>query len=489
MGGALALTLGCVATALVSLEEPAARPPLPPLPRSPSPSLSPDPSFNYYAAVRLALLGAIVLLSANLCSVLYLRWAIGGEAEEARDGGTFIMCSFAQSVGWSQALLLAARLSGLLSLSALQASIWQYCSSLCLWVLTPFAYLYHEAVGICQLWGTTGIAARAVEAGVLLVLLTILVQGSLSVFNASTSEHGEVPTSAWSIFVNRIPLEPRTSLNRLASHVGLAAILLTTPRGALYPILSWWLPYDPPSPRVRPAAESLQAGFHMSVSARCPKQAAETVPSTATASEAAHHGNEPSFAVFRSIFRHYTAAFSTRRPTAGTNDSLLAQQLPTRWGKMLASARSLPVMLPWLLALASWILMMLMVAVHLLRLLRLAAPDILALTAAHPREEELVHDVADLDAAMSLEGMNAVPNTSTIQEMQAQPADAGDEEAWSWLAIHFVMVTLCGHHLVFQYDARGIGRRRHLPWTQMQMQLVQTAILQKGWPDLTQRSH
>jgi hypothetical protein len=123
-----------------------------------------DPS-NYYTTVRLALLGALLLVGTHLCSLLYLRWAVGADSDDA-DGLPFLMCSIAQSVAWGQMLLLIVQLCGASSAVApMHATLLQYCSSACLWVLTPFAYLYHEAVGIGSSLGTTGAAARAIEAG------------------------------------------------------------------------------------------------------------------------------------------------------------------------------------------------------------------------------------------------------------------------------------------------------------------------------------
>ena len=126
-----------------------------------------DGSSSYYATVRLALLGSLLLLGMQLVSWLYLRWAIGTDVDDAH-GLPFVMCAIAQSVAWVQMLVLMVQLSGV-SLAAptqstVLSSLLQYSSSACLWVLTPFAYLYHEAIGI-GVWLATGAAARAVEAG------------------------------------------------------------------------------------------------------------------------------------------------------------------------------------------------------------------------------------------------------------------------------------------------------------------------------------
>ena len=133
---------------------------------------------EYYVVTRLFLLGALLLVSTQCGSMLYLRFMLGRE-EVARDGVPFLLCSLAQSVAWGQLLLLLLRTLDLAGDGAVPNML-QALAAACLYALTPFAYLFHEAVGVGH-WGLTGFAGRAVEASMVLGLVAIMTHGLTTV--------------------------------------------------------------------------------------------------------------------------------------------------------------------------------------------------------------------------------------------------------------------------------------------------------------------
>ncbi len=142
----------------------------------------------YYVVARLALLTTLLFLTMHGSSMLYLRWALG--REEVRDGVPFQLCALAQSVACGQLLLVMLRSLGL-GESFLLGGVWhtvQSAASACLFALTPFAYLFHEAVGVGYVWGAAGFAGRAAEAAVLLGLIAILGRGFASVLASLLDE-------------------------------------------------------------------------------------------------------------------------------------------------------------------------------------------------------------------------------------------------------------------------------------------------------------
>ncbi|KAL1520213.1 hypothetical protein AB1Y20_023683 [Prymnesium parvum] len=437
--------------------------------------------FNYYAAVRLALLGTLLIVGTHMLSVLYLRWSIGTEAEEARDGLTFIMCSIAHSVAWSQALLLLLRLSGLFTTWSMQISILQYCSSLCLWVLTPFAYLYHEAVGIGHSWGTTGVAARGIEAAMLLVLLTILVQGFFSVLNASTTDDSSLFVDTWSLLASKMHLEPRNSLHRLVSFAGTITLLFTAPRGALCPIAVCGS--SDVSPSRRAGLERSGPDLQSPAIATTSDQVMEADATPRLSSESACESPslpEQLTRVASTLLRLLSASVSTSSQVR-RKESLLAQPFPARSSKLYVSARKMPIMAAWLFALLAWGATMLVVV---LRLRVLLATDVHAGSALALSTEQSVAGALGADAATAGRADEVSASASmlstladgSVSSMEEPPLESSI--ARPWLAMHFVVAALFGHHLVCQYDVRGACRKRKSLGAQLQHQLLQTAALQ-----------
>ncbi len=78
----------------------------------------PDPSDDYYEAVRLTLLLTLLLLGTHCCSQLYLRWALGPYSDESRDGLPLLLCALSQGIAWAQIALLLLLLSGVFADSA-----------------------------------------------------------------------------------------------------------------------------------------------------------------------------------------------------------------------------------------------------------------------------------------------------------------------------------------------------------------------------------
>ena len=183
---------------------------------------------SYYTVARWLLLTVLLLLATNLFSMFYLRWAVGSDTEEARDSVPIVLCALSQSVAWGQALMLLLRMSGLLESDwglwgASAGQLWsgslQSIAAACLWQLTPFAYLYHEAVGVGHFFGATGIAGRATEATALLGMLAVLLRGLVFVLGAL------LPAAA-----DGLPPSSDATLDRLLSHAGLLALLLSVLR-------------------------------------------------------------------------------------------------------------------------------------------------------------------------------------------------------------------------------------------------------------------
>ena len=133
----------------------------------------------YYVWTRRVLVGTLVLLGTQSGSMLYLRWMLGRD-EVARDGVPFLLCSVAQSVAWGQLVLLMLRVAEIAGDGALTNGM-QTLAAVCLYVLTPFAYLFHEAVGTGHHWGAAGFAGRAIEAAAVLALLALLTHGFTAV--------------------------------------------------------------------------------------------------------------------------------------------------------------------------------------------------------------------------------------------------------------------------------------------------------------------
>jgi hypothetical protein len=207
---------------------------------------------DYYLVVRLALVttGAIALTQSG--SMLYLRWSLG--SDEVRDGVPFLLCSLAQSVAWDQLLLLLLRSLGLVGDGAAARAL-QSAAAACLYALTPFAYLFHEAVGVGHFWGAAGFAGRALEAATLLGLLFLLIQGFTSVLADLLADDGSAASARTAAFEAASAADvagssagvaavatwwwpskdnpAHTLLQAALAYLGLALLLVTVPRGAV----------------------------------------------------------------------------------------------------------------------------------------------------------------------------------------------------------------------------------------------------------------
>ena len=219
---------------------------------------------SYYLVTKLVLLGIILLVTTQCGSMLYLRYMLGRE-EVSRDSLPFILCSLSQSVAWGQMLLLLLRTLDLIGDGAVPHAL-QAVATACLFVLTPFAYLFHEAVGGGH-WGFAGFAGRAVEAATVFVLVALLTHGFASVLaelltpehdlyaaaygsdaaaaEAAAAESAAAAASWWQWFWSSSPQVPASEvppppnpahalLQSVLAHAGVCALLVTVPRGALY---------------------------------------------------------------------------------------------------------------------------------------------------------------------------------------------------------------------------------------------------------------
>ena len=102
-------------------------------------------------------------------SLAYIQLGLRHEGEEARDAGAVFLCALVQSAAWASPTHLLLRVGGLVEAFGDGVELLAYYS---LWVFTPYAFLYHEAVGVG--WGAAG---RATEAAVLLALVWVLLHG------------------------------------------------------------------------------------------------------------------------------------------------------------------------------------------------------------------------------------------------------------------------------------------------------------------------
>ena len=226
---------------------------------------------DYYLVSRLVLLGIILLVTTQCGSMLYLRYMLGRE-EVSRDSVPFLLCSLAQSVAWGQMLLLLLRTLDLAGDGAVAHAL-QTVAAGCLYGLTPFAYLFHEAVGGGH-WGFAGFAGRAVEAATVLALIAACLYGFTSVLaelltpedasqlyahaaaDPAAADAAAVAAAAaaaarssvtwWQWFWSSSPPPPSSSampppsnpahalLYSALTHVGLSLLLVTVPRGALH---------------------------------------------------------------------------------------------------------------------------------------------------------------------------------------------------------------------------------------------------------------
>ena len=205
----------------------------------------------YYVYARLTLLYTLLLVSTHVASHLYLRYQLGRGGDGELDGVPFALCALAQSVACLQLLVMMLRSLDADATAAAGGSAAEdalhVAATACLYAVTPFAYLYHEAVGVGYFWGAAGIAGRGAEAAALLGLVAILTQGFASVLadllsdsadavaDAAASDSGGL--AAGLLWFWPSPASPAHALLRSAlAYAGLALLLVAVPRGMLLPL-------------------------------------------------------------------------------------------------------------------------------------------------------------------------------------------------------------------------------------------------------------
>ena len=58
---------------------------------------------SYYVAVREATLAVALLLGLHCCALLYLRWSLGMEKDDSRDGLPLQLCALSRGIAWAHA--------------------------------------------------------------------------------------------------------------------------------------------------------------------------------------------------------------------------------------------------------------------------------------------------------------------------------------------------------------------------------------------------
>ena len=492
LGGAIWLAGGVFFLALLA---PGVHGELPPFDNSPEVY-----SFeSYYTVARWLLLTVLLLLATNLFSMFYLRWAVGSDTEEARDSVPIVLCALSQSVAWGQALMLLLRMSGLLESDwglwgASAGQQWsgslQTIAAACLWQLTPFAYLYHEAVGVGQFFGATGIAGRATEATALLGMLAVLLRGFVFVLGAL------LPAAS-----DGLPPSSDATLDRLLSHAGLLALLLSVPRGASHAgMLNALLPPAPaPQRSVRGAADDDVDEPAAACAAEPPSRFSLSPPTSrllaclggSPGKAAASNGAPPRPPGDRAVKLE-------NAPPPAAAASLLAQPLPderasVRWRSVV---RALPRYLMQLVGAALWLALLLSVLLRLLELLPLlevlpawmggsshgASCEAAVITPDPSSWPMLASLWASLWGADSAVAPPPAPwqwlTAAAVAPRRAAAPLPPTAASWQWLAAHFVACSVWGHHLTCHYHLLGHRRQGRANGTALQNHLLQTAVLQ-----------
>ena len=140
-----------------------------------------EPEDSYYANIRCALLVLLLLAATQAGALVFTRRSLGpANADDSRDSVPVLMCALAQGLTWARAALLLLLLGGWVDALPHAVGAASFVTS---WVVTPFAYLYHEAVGVGYGWGASGVVSRAAEAAAVLALLAVLLHGILSLLS------------------------------------------------------------------------------------------------------------------------------------------------------------------------------------------------------------------------------------------------------------------------------------------------------------------
>jgi uncharacterized membrane protein YgcG len=169
---------------------------------------------------------------------------------QGRDSVSLMLCALTHGLTWSRAALLLFVLGGHLQTPPRAAGVAAF---VCQWLITPFAYLYHEAVGVGYAWGASGVASRAAEAAAVLALLAVLLHGTLSLLSALSpaADTGTPPTGITASFFTGpadgavADSSASPAIDRLLLLAGLVGTIVSFARGALHPLLP---PADHPCP-------------------------------------------------------------------------------------------------------------------------------------------------------------------------------------------------------------------------------------------------
>jgi hypothetical protein len=417
-----------------------------------------DGEDEYYSAVRSVLLTVLVLLATHIGALVYTRRSTPddevcgfarqrrapkrmqrgcGAAEalaltrrhhtlhaQGRDSVSLLLCALTHGLTWARAALLLFVLGGQLETPPRAAGV---ASFGCQWLITPFAYLYHEAVGVGYAWGASGVASRAAEAAAVLALLAVLLLGTLSLLSALSpasgahAAEGGLAGVSGSFFAVPDDASASPALDRLLLLAGLVETIVSFARGAVHPLL-------PPA---------------------CGADAVAGVPPTANGPIC---GDGP-----RAWSAEWDAGWS--RTYAATH-SLLAEPLPARGlSARLASARRLSArQAVRLLASVAWVglwaAFVLMVALRVVELVRLSALSL----------------PLDPPAPLTSEDRHA-DRAGWHLPRRPPPAPAGRA-----LSLVLVLASVVGHHLLCRVQLRHVRRRPG--GTPLQLQLVEAAALQ-----------
>lgn len=168
---------------------------------------------------------------------------------QGRDSVSVLLCALTQGLTWARAALLLFVLGGQLETPPRAAGM---ASFVCQWLITPFAYLYHEAVGVGYAWGASGVASRAAEAAAVLALLAVLLHGMVSLLSAlspAAYAAGGGPAGVSGSFF-AVPADGAAAspaLDRLLLLAGLTGTVVSFARGAVHPLLPPAHPLLPPA--------------------------------------------------------------------------------------------------------------------------------------------------------------------------------------------------------------------------------------------------
>jgi len=422
---------------------------------------------SYYTAVRVTLLSALLLLAAHCVALFYLQKAIRKEEGGSGDWLPLHLCALAHGIAWTQCLLFLVHLSSAAAdAGAIARSVpFQTAVLVCQYAATPFAYLYHEAIGYD--WGASNTAGRALEAGMLLALLAVLLHGLLQVLSQLLPAFG-VPLSriALSHVANAsLELEPPPPpqtllLHAVLAHAGLIATLVYAARGSLHPLLlATWRP--------RRSSVDDATSLKAAQNTAFPPLQVRDSRSTAAAPEpqqcATGKTGEDLAAVGGSntcFTTQWRRSGSAARGAAVDNVStLLAQPLPSECSRSLSQFS--PQLALRLFLGSLWVGMLVTVALQLL-------------------EFGWDHWCAALPVELDFALMSPLPFGDTMTRPllefaeEVTLASAGRR----LLAVYFVGAAAYGHHALCRHQLSDVLQLRRPGGTPLQSLLLEAAVLQ-----------